>query len=278
MTSSIQLILSMPAGTITATSLGVEGFAWHRSPGSGKYFKGRTAFVELALDGLRPAFEYLDEGGWRDARGDTVVALEKAAQGKRTKTALSNNAFSATPISAYRNVYLGKTAGEVLKLEGGETLASFSNSAPVRDGMAPNEIAKLLNLSTPDRRTPHLYLVFAPIEFLLLTSLTPEEYVWYATHRPGKKFRQTLFTELRSDQYHLAAAAIFNAAREELTLKATKKTKTIATGDCFANVPYSAWVGYDPGEQGGLYAGDENHIALWRFPQRIPRAWDRADG
>lgn len=281
MSAPVQLIMSVPAGTVTATSLGVEGFAWHRSPGSGKYFKGRTVFGELALagpQGLEPAFQFMDEGGWRDARGDTVSALEKAAQGRRTKTALSNNAFSAVPVGAYQNLYLGKTGGEVLRLEPAGQIAQYSANVPVRDGMTPAEIAQAVGLPALEKRLPRLYLIFAPIEFLILTSLTPEEYVWYTTHRPGKIFRQVMFTELRADQHHLAASAVYNAAREELTLKSTKKTKTIATGDCFASIPYSAWLGYNPGERGGLYVGDATQALLWEFPAKITRSWDRADG
>ena len=68
----LNLILSLPQGAMTATNLGIEGFAWHRRPGSGKFFQGRTIFFDLALSNRRPDFTYLDEGGWRDAMGDTV--------------------------------------------------------------------------------------------------------------------------------------------------------------------------------------------------------------
>src|SRR5512145_797594 len=103
MSKPLNLILSLPHGIITATSLGVAGFAWHRSPGSGSHFRGRVVLVDLAVEGCEPAFEFFDEGGWRDARGDTVAALAAASEGKRTKTALSNSAFSVTPIAAYRD-------------------------------------------------------------------------------------------------------------------------------------------------------------------------------
>ncbi|MCJ7441050.1 MAG: hypothetical protein MUO25_05655 [Thermoanaerobaculaceae bacterium] len=59
----LNLVLSLPQGAITATNLGIEGFAWHRRPGSGKYFLGRTIFFDLALSNGRPDFTYLDEGG-----------------------------------------------------------------------------------------------------------------------------------------------------------------------------------------------------------------------
>ena len=42
-----QLVLSIPQGVTTATSLGIDGRALHYSPGSGKHFKGRKLFVEL---------------------------------------------------------------------------------------------------------------------------------------------------------------------------------------------------------------------------------------
>ena len=59
----LNLILSLPQGAITATNLGVEGFAWHRRPGSGKFFQGRTIFFDLALSNRRPDFTYPDEDG-----------------------------------------------------------------------------------------------------------------------------------------------------------------------------------------------------------------------
>lgn len=67
----VNLVLNIPHGSVTATSLGIEGYALHRSPGSGKYFRGKTIMVDLALEGDRPAFRFLEEGGWRDADGGT---------------------------------------------------------------------------------------------------------------------------------------------------------------------------------------------------------------
>jgi len=52
---------------------------------------------------------------------DTLNALSAMVPGKRTKTALSNNAFSCTPIDAYRHVYLGKTGGQVTEWYGRRT-------------------------------------------------------------------------------------------------------------------------------------------------------------
>lgn len=63
----IRLVLSIPQGITTATSLGIEGLAKHHSPGSGKHFKGRKLFVDLAVKDQQPDFKYLDDGGWRDA-------------------------------------------------------------------------------------------------------------------------------------------------------------------------------------------------------------------
>jgi hypothetical protein len=45
----LNLVLTVPHGSVVATSLGVDGFAWHRSPGSGKHFRGRSVLVDLAL-------------------------------------------------------------------------------------------------------------------------------------------------------------------------------------------------------------------------------------
>ncbi len=273
-----QLILSIPSGMITATSLGVSGLAWHRSPGSGKYFKGRAVFALLALKDGRPDFSYLDEGQWRDAMADTLSALEKTEQGKRTKTALSNNAFAVTPIDAFKSVHLIKTGGEALTMENGVEVARFENSGPVPDGMSPNEVARAAGQIEPRERLPRLYLVIAPIEIVVLSTLTPQEYAWYATHRPGKLFRQVVFTEIRADQPQLAAEAVFDSAREEMLQKTYKKTKTIVSGECFNSIPFTSWVGYDRREEGGLYIGDARRLTLWRFPERIPHAWTRALG
>lgn len=269
------LVLSMPQGIVTATSLGLGDFAWHRSPGSGKYFQGRSILIELAVEHGKPAFTYLDEGGWRDAAADTAVAMEGAQGGKKTKTALSNNAFSCTPIAAYRSVHLVKTGGQLLGLEGGGPIAEF-RGATCTEQMTPNEIAEAIGQPTLSNRTPRLYMTFGPIEFLVLSTLTPAEYTWYATHRPGKKFRQVMFAELREPQPHLTAQSIFDAARRELAETAGKKTKTILIGETLNRVPFSAWSGYDRETEGGLYVGDGGSMRLWRLPERIPRAWERA--
>ncbi len=275
--AQLNLILTLPQGANTATSLGVEGFAWHRSPGSGKYFLGRTLFVDLALKEGKPAFKYFSEGDWRDAQADTSSALDSVAKGKRTKTAISNGSFNCTPIDSYQKVYLGKTGGELLELEKFGELAHFK-AADAHEGMSPEEIAKAVGLPTQQKRVPRLYMVLAPIEFILLSNLTPEEYVWYATHRPGKVMRQVVFTELRADQSHLAAERVYESARADLTGKDNKKTKTIVTGECLSRVPFTAWVGYDREAPGGLYVGDREKVHLWRFPERIPRNWERAAG
>src|SRR5580692_3674270 len=113
----VNLVLNLPTGVITATSLGVTGLAWHHSPGTSGKFHGHSVLADLALEGGQPGFMYLDEGGWRDAMADTRMALEAARSGKRTKTALSNSAFNCTPLSAYRQVYLAKTSGALLELQ-----------------------------------------------------------------------------------------------------------------------------------------------------------------
>ena len=277
MSSMPSLLLNVPQGSITATSLGIDGFAWHRSPGSGKYFQGRYVLVDLGLEQGKPAFRFLEEGSWRDATADTASALESVATGKRTKTALSNNAFSCTPIDAYRRVFLVKTGGETLELEGAGEIARFRPS-DCHEGMSPDEVAAATGLPPQSAREPRLYMVLAPVEFIVLSNLTPAEYVWYATHRPGKLFRQVLFTELRADQAHLAAEAVYQNARKALAEASRKKTKTVVTGESLNRVPFGAWVGYNHEAQGGLYAGNASKVLLWRFPQSISRSWERVHG
>ncbi len=249
--SQAKLVLSLPQGIITATSLAVNEFARHRSPGSGKYFDGRSLLVDLAVEGGKPAFQFNDEGGWRDANADASAALEAAQAGKRTKTALSNNAFSATPISAWNDVYLAKTGGEVLHMTSATDLAA-SKDAECRDGMTPDEIAKAIGQAPPAKRVPRLYMIYCPIEVLVLSNLTPAEYVWYATHRTGKRFRAVAFTEVQVDPgLRLTATTVLDEARRDLAESATKKTKTIVFGDVFDRIPFTAWVGYDHEAVGG---------------------------
>ncbi|MCU0612415.1 MAG: hypothetical protein MUE60_11580 [Candidatus Eisenbacteria bacterium] len=52
--TSVNLILSVPQGFVVATSLGIDGLARHLSPGSGKYFMGRSLFLDLAVEGTAP--------------------------------------------------------------------------------------------------------------------------------------------------------------------------------------------------------------------------------
>ena len=273
----LNLVLAVPQGSIIATSLGIDGLAWHRSPGSGKYFQSRSILIDLAItpEG-RPAFKFLGEGDWRDADADASAALSAVASGKRTKTALSNNAFSCTPIAAYQGMYLTKTGGEMLEMKQSIPLAEYRQSV-CHEGMTPNEIAEGLGLPQPTKRVPRLYMVFSPAEFIVLSSLTPQEYVWYATHRPGKKFRQVLFTELRADHAHLAAESVYDMARDELQQNVSKKTKTIVTGECINRIPFQAWAGYHHETTGGIYVGDQNGIGVWNFPDEIPWSWERAD-
>ncbi len=273
---AVNLVLSIPQGFVVATSLGIEGLARHLSPGSGKYFRGRSVFFDLALEGTVPAFDFLDEGGWRDARRDTIAALEAAQAGARTKTALSNNGFSCTPISAHQRCFLVKTGGQVLELQSGGQRAAFSTH-DCHERMTPEEVAQAVGAPSPKTRTPRLYMVLSPIEFMVLSNLTPVEYAWYATHRPGKIFRQVAFTELASDQTHLAAESRFDDARDFLLSEPRKKTKTIVTENCFNNVPFQAWAGYGCG-CGGLYVGDREGLHAWTFPLQIPEAWEKAEG
>jgi len=269
-----RLILSLPHGILTATSLTAEGFAKHRSPGSGKYFHGRTVLVDLALQGGKAGFQFLDEGGWRDATADTNAALAATEEGKKTKTALSNNGFSCTPVSAYQDVYLVKTGGAALKMEAAGSIATFTNHA-CTDEMTPAQIAKTIGQPEPSHRKPRLYMTLAPVEMLVYSNLTPSEYAWYAMHRPGKVFRQVMFAEVRVDARHLVAEAIFHADRAELVQDANKKTKTVLLGDSFNHIQFPAWVGYDREVTGGLYVGDRTGLSLWHFPSSISRSWER---
>jgi len=272
------LIMTVPQGALTAISLGVEGYAGHRSPGSGKFFQGRTVFVDLATRDLKPDFTFLDEGGWRDTTVDTANAMALAAAGKRTKTALSNSAFNCVPVDAYRRCFLVKTGGHVLEMDPGVRLLDFPSHTYI-DNISADQIAATIGQPVPERRVPRLYLVLEPIEFVVMSSLTPMEYVWYATHRPGKIFRQILFTELGDvDRRSLAAETIFEEAYDKLLVKPGKKTKTVFVGDCLNRLPFHAWLGYDRKVDGGIYTGDRNGLTLWRFPDKIPAAWERAEG
>lgn len=271
----VHLVLSIPQGVITATSLGIEGLALHLSPGSGKHFRGRKLFADLALVDGRPGFDYLDEGGWRDAAGDSTSALAAAASGKRTKTALSNNAFSCTPVEAYRRIHLVKTGGEVMCLEPGRRLHTFASHA-CHEEMSPAQVA--LAAGCPDHiRMTHIYLVMCPIQLLLVSNLTPAEYAWYATHRPGKIFRQVVFTELDPERTHLSAQGRLTGALLELDRQPDKKTKTIVSDDCINEVPFHAWSGYGS-SQDGLFLANREHVSVWPFPAEIPVAWDNAIG
>lgn len=270
------LVLSLPQGIVTATSLGIAGLADHRSPGSGKYFHGRSILVDLATRDHKPAFDYLPEGDWRDAAGDSHAALAAVANGKRTKTALSNNGFSCTPVAAWRSVHLVKTSGHALDLESAGTPHAFGPGV-CSDGMTPDDVARAAGLPVPAQRIPRLYMTICPIEFVMLSNLTPAEYAWYATHRPGKKFRQVAFAELTPDSSaHLAAGSILEAARHELAQGSHKKTKTIVFGEAFNRIPFSSWVGYDREAEGGLYVADAAAWSHWRFPEKISRSWERA--
>jgi hypothetical protein len=270
----LNLVLTLPHGSVVATNLGVEGFAWHRSPGSGKHFRGRSVLVDLAVANGEAAFDYLEEGGWRDTKGDTKSALEAAADNKRTKTALSNHSFSVVPISAYRSVSLVKTSAKALSLSGPEKVATFTNHVCDSD-LSTDEVSKAAGLPVPAQRLPRLYLVLAPVEFLILSNLTPEEYLWYSTHRAGKMFRQVMFTEVNPDFEPRMAESVYQGALRELEDQ-RKKTKTLLSGDCLNDVPFRQWVGY-ASQSGGLYVGDRNHAMLWRFPP-IPATWERAEG
>jgi hypothetical protein len=271
----VNLVLTIPQGSVIATSLGIEAYAWHRSPGSAKYFRGRSVLVDLALKDQAPGFDFLDEGGWRDAKADTVASLAAAASGKRTKTALSNYGFGAIPLSAYQGVHLVKTSAKVLPLKAPERTATFTSHSGALD-LTSDGVAQAAGLPAPGSRRPRLYLVLAPVEFLLLSNLTPEEYIWYSTHRTGKMFRQVMFTELDPGfTPRVVADSVYQGALRELE-DPKKKTKTLVSGDCLNDAPFAQWAGY-ASQSGGLYVGDRSQAMLWRFPA-IPRNWERADG
>lgn len=272
------LILSLPQGTAVATSLGVEGFAWHASPGSGRHFQDRKIFFDLKLAGGGPGFQFLDEGGWRDNARDTREALAAVAGGKRTKTALSNNAFSCIPVDAMARAFLVKTGGRVMELTREAQDAARFSTHDCHEGMSPDEIAKTIGAPPQPGRAPRIYFVVAPVEFVVISSLTPVEYAWYATHRPGKVFRQVCFAELRPEHPPLAAVSVYDDALAELKAHPGKKTKTIVTQDCMNHVLFRFWKGYGNPRDGGLYLGDRNHCLVWRFPAEIPRKWERSEG
>jgi hypothetical protein len=272
----LNLVLTIPHGSVIATSLGVDGLAHHLSPGSGRHFHGRAIFVDLALADGAAAFSFLEEGGWRDTAGDSARAIEEVRAGKRTKTALSSNAFTITPLEAYRKVLLVKTGGQALEMGSTSDVARFE-AAPCKESMAPGEVAKAIGAAEPARREPRLYAIFAPLELLVLSNLTPIEYAWYATHRPGKVFRQVCFTELRTDQPQLAASSRYENARREIQENPKKKTKTVAVQDLLNAVAFEDWVGYGDATAGGLYFGDRSRLVRTAFPVEIPHAWERAD-
>ncbi|MHB8054930.1 MAG: hypothetical protein ACYDH3_06745 [Candidatus Aminicenantales bacterium] len=277
MDPELNLILNIPHGSITATSLGIGGYALHRSPGSGKHFRGKTIMIDLGLDGARPAFSFDDEGGWRDAAGDTIAALAAVSEEKRTKTALSNSGFNVVPLSAYKTVHLVKTGGALLQMAGSVRLRDYLNHA-CHEELTTEQVAHAIGAQPPAVRTPRFFMILAPVQFLLMTNLTPEEYGWYSTHRPGKIFRRVMFTELHEETYDLAAASRFREAREELLAHPEKKTKSVVFGECINDVPFHSWIGYRGGVPGGLYVSERNGISLWPFPQAIPRSWDKLDG
>lgn len=275
--SESKLILTVPTGNVTATSLGVEGLARHRSPGSGKHFHGRSILIDLETDGVAPGFTFLEEGGWRDAQRDTTSALAGVSKGSRTKTALSCHAFSCTPNSAYKGCYLVKTGGATLPLATPQQLAWY-NGHDCHEEMTPDEIAKIIGQPSCSPRLPRLYMIISPIQFLMMSNLTPAEYGWYTTHRPGKIVRQIMFTEIREEQAHMAAISRFRESRADLLQDGNKKTKTIVFDNCINRIPFHEWNGYRNGEVGGLYSGDRNHLTLYPFPKLIPDAWHRLEG
>ncbi|MBP7126150.1 hypothetical protein KBD49_07275 [Myxococcota bacterium] len=273
--SSPRLILILPQGSVLATSLGIDGLAKHLSPGSGKHFQGRSLFLELRTTDHRPDFQFLDEGGWRDAQGDSRAALEAVAAGKRTKTALSNSGFLCTPLSAIQQIHVVKTGGEALALDPVERLLSLP-PGDCPENLPPQEIARRIGQAEPASRKPRMYMVLSPLELLVISNLSPSEYAWYATRRPGKVFRQCCFAELDLQHVPWVAETRFQSSLEEITRKPTKKTKTVAMSNLMNEAPFHRWIGYDRTEEGGLYLADRDSLWLARFPKTIPFPWERA--
>jgi hypothetical protein len=142
--------------------------------------------------------------------------------------------------------------------------------------MTPDDVRKAAGGEATVKREPRLYLVLCPVALLVMSNLTPAEYAWYSTHRPGKIFRQVLFTELDSDPTRVAAESVFRNAREALSQDPAKKTKTVFIGNALQSAPFRDWAGYGGDGRGGLFVADREHIDLWRFPDEIPHDWDRA--
>jgi len=274
---NISLIATLPLGTLMATSLSIEELGWHRSPGSAKHFHGRSIFLEMPHEDGKPAIKFLDEGGWRDPMHDIVEALKAAAGGKKTKTALSNNALHCIPVASIRRAWRVKTSGRALELAPPKELIRFENHQ-CDEAMGPDEVAARIGRPALPDRKQRFYMVLAPLEMLVLSNLTPCEYAWYATHRPGKIFRHLAFAEITGlAKRHLIAESVLEAAVKELHGKG-KKTKTLSSGDLLNQIPFDNWVGYNSDAEGGLYLGDREHLVVWRIPQPVPSQWARADG
>ncbi len=273
--AGLNLVLTIPQGAVIATGLGLEELAWHLSPGSGRHFRGRSIFVDLAVEAGKAAFDFLGEGAWRDAAADTAYAIDAVLKGKRTKTAVSNDGVNIVPIAAWRHCSLVKTGGELLMLENGGEIARYQTH-DCDEAMSPAEIAESIG-QPAGQRTPRLYALLAPVELLVMSNLTPVEYAWYATHRRGKLLRQLVFAELRSDQTHLAARNQFDDARAELSSNPRKKTKSITREGLLNGVPFAEWIGYQREADGGLYFGDRNRLSVCRFPEKLPSKWEKAE-
>ncbi len=273
----ISLVATLPQGALLATSLGIEGLGWHRSPGSAKYFQGRSVFLDLPHADGKASFNFQPEGEWRDAAADTAKALKSAEGGKKTKTALSNNVLHCVPIDAPKRCYLVKTSGRALELKGPSEIMKFTNHG-CDESLSPDEIAKRIGEPPVKERVARYYMTLAPLEMLVLSNLTPAEYAWYATHRPGKIFRTVCFTEVVGiEQRQLVAESVLTDSVKELHAK-TKKTKTLASGNLLNRVPFQDWEGYADPNEGGLFFADREHIVAWRFPSPIPSQWVRSEG
>lgn len=158
---------------------------------------------------------------------------------------------------------LVKTSAKALSLSGPEKVATFTNHVCDSD-LSTDEVSKAAGLPVPAQRLPRLYLVLAPVEFLILSNLTPEEYLWYSTHRAGNMFRQVMFTEVlptSSRAWPKASTRAPCASWKTSARRPRPCCRATASTTCRSA---SGW-GY-ASQSGGLYVGDRNHAMLAALP------------
>ncbi len=168
-----------------------------------------------------------------------------------------------------------KTGGQVLTLDPlAQVMALPAGDCP--ENLPPQEIARRIGQPEPATRKPRMYMVLSPLELLVISNLSPVEYAWYATRRPGKVFRQCCFVELDLQHAPWVAETRFQNSIREITEKPSKKTKTLALLNLLNQTPFHQWIGDDRKQEGGLYLADRDSLLLARFPEVIPFPWERA--